>query len=113
MHEPAVQGQTVNTQWIAQDVLFTLCGEFLASGVSTILDLNLGWAFQWECLDAIAREQPDAVLLPILLRCAHAICLEPIRRRHAERPDRYDPPEVFTTDERMVAVVIPGTAESV
>jgi predicted kinase len=100
---PAVQGQAVNTQWIAHDVLFNLCGEFLASGLSTILDLNLGWAFQWERLDAIAGAQPDAVFLPIVLRCPHEVCLERIRRRHAERPDRYDPPEVFTTDERIVA----------
>ena len=38
----AIKGWDINVQWIAHDVLFRLCEEFLRSGVSTILDMNMG-----------------------------------------------------------------------
>jgi predicted kinase len=99
----AVEGREVNAGWIAHDVVFGLCDDFLRSGISTILDLNMGRAFQWERVDAIARAHPEAQFLPIVLRCPREVCLERIARRHAERPDRYEPPAVFTTDAWVVA----------
>ena len=86
----AVQGHSINAGWIAHDVVFGLCDDFLRSGVSTILDLNMGRAFQWQQVDAIARAHPEAVFLPIVLRCPREVCLERITLRHAERPDQYD-----------------------
>src|SRR4051812_48857307 len=50
----AIKGRDLDTQWIAYDVLFQLCDDFLHSGVSVILDVNMGWPFQWESVDAIA-----------------------------------------------------------
>ena len=38
----ALNGADVNAYWIAYEVLFRLCEEFIQSGVSTILDLTLG-----------------------------------------------------------------------
>ncbi len=38
----ALADPTINTQWIAHDVLFQLSEELLQTGVSAILDLNLG-----------------------------------------------------------------------
>ena len=52
-----IQGQSVNATEIAFDVIFDLCAEFLRHGISTILDLNIGWAFQWEHLERLDR--PD------------------------------------------------------
>jgi len=41
-----IKGGQVDAYWIAHDLLFRLCEEFIQSGVSMILDLTLGWQFQ-------------------------------------------------------------------
>ncbi len=92
-----VRAGVVEAYWIGYDVLFALCEEFVRSGVSTILDLSMGWAFQWERLDAIGARRPEALILPIILRCPREVCIERIRRRHAENPGHpvhREPPEL-------------------
>lgn len=87
--------------WVAYHVLFRLCDDALQAGVSLILDINLGWPFQWEQLERLGEQYPTTVILPMLLRCPHAICLERISARHAARPDYYHSPELFTIQQSI------------
>jgi predicted kinase len=87
---------------IAYDVLFRLCEEFIQSGVSAILDLTMGWKFQWQHIDDIVRRYPKTVFLPIILRCPHETCIERTRQRHKANSEYYDPPEVYTTEPKIL-----------
>ena len=92
-----IRAGVVEAYWIGYDVLFTLCEEFVRSGVSSVLDLSMGWAFQWERPDGIAERHPEALILPIILRCPKEVCIERIRQRHADdpgRPAHGEPPEL-------------------
>ena len=89
---------------IGYDVLFRLSEEFIRSGVSTILDLTMGWGFQWQHVDDIIRRYPQTVFVPIVLRCPLVTCIERARQRHASNPDHYDPPEVYTTDPKNLRI---------
>ncbi len=93
-----------NPYWVAYDVLFRLCEDFLASGVSTMLDLSMGWAFQWERVDSIRARHPAVRWVPVLLRCPRDVCLARIQRRYAVDPTRYDPPELFATDPKLLGI---------
>lgn len=95
---------SVDAYWIAYDVVFGLCAEFLHAGVSTILDLNMGWAFQWQQLDALKHQYSDVRWLPIVLRCSREICLQRIGQRYADDPAAASPPEVYTTTPHIVNV---------
>ena len=99
-----IQNQSVNAIAIAYDVVFDLCAEFLRCGVSTILDLNMGWAFQWEHLDALREQQPAVVWVPILLHCPWELCIERIRHRYAAEPTMSAPPEVYMTKPQILKV---------
>jgi predicted kinase len=99
-----LQGRDVDSYWIAYDVLFRLCAEFIAAGVSTILDVTMGWEFQWRAVDAILGRHTSTSFVPVVLRCPRPTCIEQIRRRHAARPDHYDPPEVYTREPKLLAV---------
>src|SRR5262245_53135559 len=88
----ALHGMDVNAQWIAYDAVFGLCGEFLQSGVSVILDLNLGHAFQWQKLDALRQSDSAPIWVPIMLQCPRNICMERIGKRYAANPDTHAPP---------------------
>jgi predicted kinase len=100
----ALDGHDVNAYWIAYELLFHLADGFLQAGVSTILDLNMGWVFQWQELDALRLRHPTAICLPIILTCPKELCLKRIGQRYATNPDRYDPPELFVTDPKIVAL---------
>ena len=91
----------VDACWIAYDVLFRLCEDFIQSGISTILDLTMGWEFQWQHADSIVRRYPQTVFVPVVLRCPHEECIERIRRRHEAYPEYYDPPELYVTEPKM------------
>lgn len=91
-----------DTYRIAYDVLFRLCEEFIQSGISTILDLTMGWEFQWQHVDDIIHQYLQTVFLPIILRCPYATCIERTRRRHEADPEYYDPPEVYTTGPKIL-----------
>jgi adenylate kinase family enzyme len=101
---PALTDQSITAYWLAYDVLFRLCDEFLQSNVSHIVDVNLGWAFQWQHIDAMKHRYPRVIVLPIVLQCSRAMCLERIRARHAANPSYYDPPELFTTDAKFLRI---------
>ena len=73
------KGDAVDAYWIAYDVLFRLCEEFVRSGVSAVLDLTMGWEFQWQHVDTIARSCPRTTVLPIILHCPHEVRIERIR----------------------------------
>src|SRR5215475_304522 len=62
----ALKNTSVNAHWIAYDVLFSLCAEFLKSGVSVLLDVNLGHSFQWQELDTLRQLDPEPIWLPIV-----------------------------------------------
>lgn len=64
------------------DLLFELAGQFLDRAGSVIVDSTLGWAFQWERLDAIHQSRPHVRFVPLLLRCPREICVERIDRRY-------------------------------
>lgn len=98
------QSSAIDAYWVAYDVLFCLCEEFLGMGVSTVLDLSMGWPFQWERLDAIGDRLPKVRILPVMLRCPREICVERARTRHDANPTYYDRPETYTTDPRLLAV---------
>src|SRR5690242_11822627 len=69
-----IKAGAIDAYWIAYEVLFRLCEELVESGVSTILDLTMGWAFQWQHLDGIRERHPEILFLPIILRCPRDIC---------------------------------------
>jgi hypothetical protein len=100
----ALRGLDVNAQWIAYDVVFGLCAEFLQSGVSVILDLNLGHAFQWQKLDALRQSGPALIWVPIVLQCPRDVCMKRIGKRYAANPDTYAPPDAYTTVPHIVGV---------
>ena len=89
---------------IGYDVLFRLCEEYVMAGVSTVLDLTMGWEFQWQHVDDIIRRYPQTVFVPIILCCPFATCIERTRQRHASNPDHYDPPEVYTADPKNTRI---------
>lgn len=94
----------VNAYWIAYEVLFRLCEEFIQTGVSTILDLTMGWEFQWQNVDSITRQYPQVLFLPIILRCPHEECIERVRQRYEANPEYYDPPEVYMTEPKNISI---------
>lgn len=93
-----------NAYWIAYEVLFRLCEEFIQANVSTILDLTMGWDFQWQQVESIARQNPQARLLPIILRCSLEKCIERVRQRYVANPETYDPPEVYTAEPKNIGI---------
>jgi predicted kinase len=94
----ALTDPTIDAQWIAHDVLFQLCEELLQAGASAILDINLGWAFQWAQLDYLRASYPTARILPIVLRCPRDVCLARISERHASDPAHAGDPQEFATN---------------
>ena len=99
-----VMSDAVNAYWIAYDVLFRLCEEFVESGVSTVLDLTMGWESQRQQVDGIIHRHPETLFLPLILRCPHARCMERIRRRYATNPEYYDPPEYYTAEPNVARI---------
>jgi predicted kinase len=100
----ALKDTSVNAHWIAYDVVFGLCAEFLQSGVSVILDLNMGHAFQWRQLDSLRARDLALIWMPIVLQCPREVCMERIRKRHTEDPDAHAPPDLYTTVPHIVGV---------
>ena len=94
----------VNAYWIAYDLLFCLCEEFIQFGVSVILDLTMGWEFQWQHIDDIVGQYPQTLFLPVVLRCSYEQCIERTRQRYVANPEYYDPPEVYETEAKNLKV---------
>lgn len=93
-----------NAYWIAYDVLFALCEAFVQSGTPVILDMTMGWAFQWQKVDDILERHHQTRFLPIVLRCPLETCCERVRQRYADNPEYYDPPEIYTTEPKNRAI---------
>lgn len=81
--------------WVGFDVLFRLGADFVAAGVSVIVDTNLGWDFHWSRLDAIRQAEPAVLVAPILLRCPLEVCRERIGVRHAAHLATTAPPDQY------------------
>lgn len=94
----------MNTQWIAYDVLLGLAEEYIQSGISTILDMTMGWTFQWQQVDSILGRHLRTRFLPILLRCSHKTCIARICQRYEAAPGRYDPPAVYLAEPKILAI---------
>jgi predicted kinase len=94
----------VNAYWIAYEVLFRLCAEFIQAGVSTVLDLTMGWEFQWQHVNSITRQYPKVLFLPVILRCPYEECIERVRQRYEANPEYYDPPEVYMTEPKNIHI---------
>jgi predicted kinase len=94
----------VDAYRLAYDLLFRLGEEFIQSGASVILDLTMGWEFQWRHADGIVRRYPQTLFLPVILRCPYETCIERIRQRHAANPDYYDPPELYRSEPKIRGV---------
>jgi predicted kinase len=98
------RGGTADAYRIAYDVLFGLCNEFLGAGLSTILDINLGWDFQWRCLEQLWENHPATLSLPVVLRCPRETCIARIQERHDRAPAVWANPEWFTANEGAMHV---------
>jgi thymidylate kinase len=101
---PGVNGDEIDAGWVAHDVLFHLCEEFLDRGVSTIVDTNLGHPFKWRWLDDLRERRPAVTVLPILLHCPLEVCLPRIQVRYERDPNRHAPAELFTANASIVAI---------
>ena len=86
---------------VAYDVLFRLCDEFIRSSASVILDLTLGWDFQWRKLDGILKRHPRTLFIPVVLRCPYEVCLERLEVRHRATPEGYAAPSYFRTEPKV------------
>jgi predicted kinase len=83
---PAIMGANLNATWLAYDIVFDLCAAFIQSGVSPILDLNMGWAFQWQRLDELRAQHRGLRCAIIILRCPREVCHARIRERQRDDP---------------------------
>ena len=86
---------------IAYDILFALCGQFVADRVSVVLDLTLGWEFHWKELDKIVNQNPQVLFLPIILYCPYDQCLARIDERH-KTTSKYEASDFYTTAMRLI-----------
>lgn len=97
-------GSTGDAWRAAYDVVFGLCDEFVRHGVSVVLDISLGWQFQWQHLDAIRGRHPETHWLPIVLQCPRAVCLDRIAQRHTSDPASYASAEWFASNANAQSV---------
>ena len=96
-----IKGGEIHTYRVAYDVLFRLCEAFIESRVSVVLDMSLGWEFQWRQLDGIMERNQQTLFLPVILRCSHAECMERLGARHRAMPEAYAAPEYFRDEQKV------------
>lgn len=84
--------------------LFALVQEFVAHRCSVVVDVSLGWPFQWDELDAITGRHPDVRLRPFILTCPRQTCLDRLHERHVRAPQRHPPVEEFLHQPQLEAV---------
>lgn len=85
-------------------VLFALAEETVMHRCSVIIDASLGWAFQWDALDAIIARHPTVGLRPIILDCSSQTCTRRLQARHHQDPKRYPPAEQFMSQPQLAGV---------
>lgn len=88
--------------WVAYDVFFGLAEEFLRTGLSVILDSNMGEAWRWEHLDVIRDRHSEILFVPIVLRLPLETCIERMHGRHADDPDNEVAADVIMAEPRHV-----------
>lgn len=84
--------------------LFELAEEFVRHGSSAVVDLSLGWRFQWEALDAIGARHANVRVLPFILECSRETSLNRLRQRHLDDPQRHPSADEFMRQPQLVAV---------
>lgn len=89
---------------VAYDVLFRLCEDFIRASATVILDLTLGWDFQWRKLDGILERHPQTLFLPVVLQCPHELCMERLEARHRTMPEVYAPPSYFRNEPKVRSI---------
>lgn len=98
----ALADHTVDAGWVAYDVFFGLAEDFLRTGLSVILDSNMGEAWRWQHLDAIRDRHPEIRFVPIVLRLPIETCVERMRGRHADDPDTEIAAEAIMAEPRHI-----------
>ena len=98
---PGIKAGQIDAYRVAYDVLFRLCEAFIQSSAIVILDLTLGWDFQWRKLDGILERNQQTLFLPIILRCSEAQCMERLGARHRAMPGVYAAPEYYRDDQKV------------
>jgi predicted kinase len=93
----------INATWTAYDIAFQLGEEFIGMGLSVILDINLGWPFHWDWMDALRARRPNVRVAPIALRCSRDSCLERIEARQVSDPVSASP-DVYRHDPKILDV---------
>jgi predicted kinase len=81
-----LQSPLSNPTWIAYDVVFDLCAEFLQAGVPTILDINMGWSFQWQRLDELRLCTHNLMYSILILHCPRELCHSRLMQRNKRAP---------------------------
>jgi cytidylate kinase len=69
-----------DTYWLAYNIAFAMAEEWLSRSVPAALDINLGWTFRWQHVDALRQRHRLAKIVPIVLRCSRPSCLDRIER---------------------------------
>ena len=72
-----IKSGRIDAYRVAYDVLFRLCEDFIRASATVILDLTLGWDFQWRKLDGILERHPRTLFLPVVLQCPHEFYAAP------------------------------------
>ena len=96
-----IKSGRIDAYRVAYDVLFRLCEEFIRTSASVILDLTLGWDFQWRKLDGILERYPQTQFLPVVLQCSHELCLERLEARHRAMPETYAAPAYYRNEQKV------------
>ena len=96
-----IKSGRIDAYRVAYDVLFRLCEEFIRTSASVILDLTLGWDFQWRKLDGILERHPQTQFLPVVLQCSHELCLERLEARHRAMPETYAAPAYYRNGQKV------------
>lgn len=84
--------------------LFALAEEFASHGSSAIIDITLGWRFQWDALDAIQARHRDVGVLAFILECSRDTSLSRLQQRHLHDPERYPPASGFIRQPQLAGV---------
>jgi predicted kinase len=77
-------------------MLWRLCEDFLASGVSVIVDANMAYDVAWASVEGLRMRHPGAHFVPVLLQCPREVCLERIRCRYVDEPGQHGDPSRFS-----------------
>ena len=84
--------------------LFALAEEFVGHRCPVIIDVSLGWAFQWAALDEIRAAHRGVRFSAFILECSPATCLSRLDERHRRDPARHAPAEEFMRQPQLGAV---------